>query len=241
MKKLRLLLPVLLISLPGLASHHWGIGIADTTKPLNQINQSKDSNVLIILDGKIIGNVKSIKSIDEIANPDSIKYVYVWKGKEAIDKYGEKAKDGAIEISTKANAKEVKITEIKTTDTTDNDNITFDKVEVEASFPGGVQAWRSFLERTLNPVVPVDNGAPAGTYTVVIQFVVDRNGNISDIKALTNHGYGMEKEVVRVIQKSPKWLPAMQNERKVRAYRKQPVTFQITEEGGRKRKNKNKD
>lgn len=116
----------------------------------------------------------------------------------------------------------------------------FEKVEIEASFPGGDRAWRSFLERTLNASTPVDHGAQAGTYTVVIQFVVDRNGNISDIKPLTNHGYGMEKEVIRVLQKSPKWLPAIQDGRQVKAFRKQPVTFVITEEGG-KRKKKNKD
>lgn len=116
----------------------------------------------------------------------------------------------------------------------------FDKVEIEASFPGGDLAWRSFLERTLNASTPVDNSAPAGTYTVMIQFVVDRKGNISDIKPLTNHGYGMEKEVIRVLQKSPKWLPAIQDGRQVNAYRRQPVTFVIIDEG-RKKKRKNKD
>ena len=117
----------------------------------------------------------------------------------------------------------------------------FEKVEIEATFPGGDDAWRKYLERTLNASVPVDHGAPAGTYTVIVQFVVGRDGNISDVKALTHHGYGMEQEVVRVIQRGPKWLSAIQDGRQVRAYRKQPVTFSITEEKERKKKNKNKD
>jgi protein TonB len=76
----------------------------------------------------------------------------------------------------------------------------------------------------------------------VIQFVVDKDGNLSNMKALTHHGYGMEQEVLRVLLKSPKWLPAIQDGRQVKAYRKQPVTFQITEEGPRKKsKKKNKD
>ena len=62
---------------------------------------------------------------------------------------------------------------------------------------------------------PVDNGAPEGTYTVYVQFVVDKEGNISDVKALTNHGYGMEEEAVRVIKKGPNWTPAIQNGRPV--------------------------
>ena len=45
----------------------------------------------------------------------------------------------------------------------------------------------------------------AGTYTVVVQFVVDKEGNVSDVKALTSHGYGMEDEAVRVIKKGPQW------------------------------------
>jgi protein TonB len=64
----------------------------------------------------------------------------------------------------------------------------------------------------------------------MVQFVVDKEGNISDVKALTNHGYGMEQEAVRAIQKGPKWTPAVQNGRQVKAYRRQPITFQVTGE-----------
>lgn len=106
---------------------------------------------------------------------------------------------------------------------------TFTKVEIEASFPGGEGQWRKFLERNLNPSTPVDNGAPAGTYTVVVQFIVDKEGNVSDVKALTSHGYGMEDEAVKVIKRGPKWTPAVQNGRQVKAYRKQPITFVVTE------------
>ena len=120
-----------------------------------------------------------------------------------------------------------------------SDSKIFDRVEIEASFPGGDQAWRNFLEKTINAATPVENGAPAGTYTVIIQFVVDKNGNISNMKALTHHGYGMEQEVLRVLLKSPKWTPAIQDGRQVKAYRKQPVTFQVIDEG-RKKRNKNK-
>ncbi|HRF18123.1 MAG TPA: hypothetical protein PK977_08135, partial [Chitinophagaceae bacterium] len=69
-------------------------------------------------------------------------------------------------------------------------------VEIEARFPGGDAIWRRYLERNLDGSTPTKNGAPEGTYTVVVQFIVDKEGNISDVKALTNHGYGMEAEVV---------------------------------------------
>ena len=112
----------------------------------------------------------------------------------------------------------------------DDENKIFDKVEIEASFPGGDSKWRQYLERNANGQVATDNGAPEGTYTTVVQFVVDKEGNISDVRALTNHGYGMEEEAVRVIKKGPKWTPAVQNGRQVKAYRKQPITFQVQDE-----------
>ena len=101
----------------------------------------------------------------------------------------------------------------------------YDKVEVEAEFPGGVAAWTDFLKANLNPDLKSFRKAKPGLYTVIAQFIVDKEGNLSNIKALTNPGYGLEKEVIRVLNKSQKWLPAVQNGRKVKAYRKQPGTF----------------
>lgn len=112
----------------------------------------------------------------------------------------------------------------------EDENKIFEKVEIEATFKGGEGAWRKYLERNLNGNTPVDNGAPEGTYTVYVQFVVSKDGSISDVKPLTNHGFGMEQEAVRVIKKGPNWTPAVQNGRSVNAYRKQPITFQVTGE-----------
>jgi len=110
----------------------------------------------------------------------------------------------------------------------DDENKIFDKVEIEASFPGGDSKWKQYLERNCNGQIASDNGAPEGTYTTIVQFVVDKEGNISDVRALTNHGYGMEAEAMRVIKKGPQWKPAIQNGRQVKAYRKQPITFLVT-------------
>ncbi len=112
----------------------------------------------------------------------------------------------------------------------DDDDKVFEKVEVEASFKGGEREWRRFLEKNLNADVPVENSAPEGSYTVVVQFIVDKEGKISDVKANTSHGFGMEEEAVKVIRKGPDWIPAIQNGRQVKAYRKQPITFIVSEQ-----------
>ena len=106
----------------------------------------------------------------------------------------------------------------------------FTKVEIDATYPGGASAWKSFLERNLRGETPVDNGASPGNYTVIVQFVVDVAGNVSDVKPLTSLGYGMEQEAVRVLKKSGRWKAAIQNGREVKAYRKQPITFQVLEQ-----------
>jgi GldM third domain/Gram-negative bacterial TonB protein C-terminal len=107
----------------------------------------------------------------------------------------------------------------------------FETVDIEASFAGGDIGWRKFIEHNLKADVAVENGAPTGIFTVWVQFVVDKNGNISDIRPLTKNGYGMEEEVIRILKKSPQWTPASQNGRLVRAYRKPPVTFMIEADG----------
>lgn len=117
----------------------------------------------------------------------------------------------------------------------DSNLLVFDKVDKEADFDGGEQGWRTYLVQNLNPSTPVDKGAPAGQYTVWVQFIVDKEGKVSDIKALTRHGYGMETEVLRIIRKSPLWTPAMIGDQPVKAYRKQPVTFVVQEEKKRRR------
>lgn len=112
---------------------------------------------------------------------------------------------------------------------TKNFDSEFVSVQVEAQFPGGQDAWKKFLERNLNSQVPADNGAPSGNYTVTVSFLVDKNGNISQVKALNDPGYGCADEAVRVIKKGPNWISAIQNGRNVIYRQKQNITFQVTE------------
>lgn len=110
------------------------------------------------------------------------------------------------------------------------EDVLFTKVEEEATYPGGNAAWRKFLEKELNATIPSDNDAPAGLYKVLIKFIIDRDGATSGINAESNEGYGMEKEAIRVIQASGKWIPAIQNSKPVKAYRRQPLAFIVENE-----------
>jgi len=114
-------------------------------------------------------------------------------------------------------------------ETNSDDQRIFTKVEVEAGYAGGDGAWRRFLQNNLDIEIPGSNGAPKGKYTLIVRFIVAKDGTVSDVVAETNYGYGMEQECVRAIKKSGKWTPAIQNGRNVNSYKRQPLTFVVSE------------
>jgi protein TonB len=115
---------------------------------------------------------------------------------------------------------------IKVTEEIDNKGIV-DIVQIQARYPGGPDAWKKFLERNLRRDVPMENGASTGRYTVVVSFIVDKEGNTSEVKAETDPGYGTATEAIRVIKSSGKWQPAEQNGHTVIYRQKQVITFVI--------------
>lgn len=105
----------------------------------------------------------------------------------------------------------------------------FTTVQIEAQFPGGIEGWRRFLERNLNKDIASENGAPAADYSVIVSFIVNKEGVISDVRAENDPGYGTKAEAIRVIQKGPRWTPAIQNGRNVIYRQKQKITFRVEE------------
>ena len=59
-----------------------------------------------------------------------------------------------------------------------------------------------------------------------MQFIVDKEGAVSDVEAISGPNE-LRAEAIRVIKKSGKWEPAVQNGRKVKSYKKQPITFRL--------------
>ena len=111
-------------------------------------------------------------------------------------------------------------------------DITFTSVEIEPEFPGGTEAFNKYLQRNLNPNTPANNGAPAGTYDIQVTFIVDTNGNVSDISGkIKNNGkdYGTIAEVIKVIKNGPKWIPGIQNGHKVKSFKNQKFSFTVRE------------
>jgi len=105
---------------------------------------------------------------------------------------------------------------------------TFTKVEIESAYPGGAAAWQRYLIKTLRyPQEAQDNEIQG---TIVVQFIVDKAGMVSDVEAISGPKE-LRDEAVRVIKKSGQWTPAVQNGRQVKSYKKQPIQFRLETEG----------
>lgn len=101
----------------------------------------------------------------------------------------------------------------------------FETAEHPARFPGGSDAWRRYLEKNLHyPDVAIEAETQA---TIRVQFIVDTEGNISQVHALNDPGDGLAEEAVRIIKNGPKWVPAEQNGLKVIFRHIQTITFRL--------------
>jgi len=109
--------------------------------------------------------------------------------------------------------------------TTTARDIIFTKVENEADYPGGQQGWTKYLLSHLKyPEAAVKKNIQG---TVVVQFIVDQQGALSDIKAISGPKE-LQDASIKVIKESGNWTSAMQNGKKVKAYKKQPIRYKLS-------------
>jgi protein TonB len=122
-------------------------------------------------------------------------------------------------------------------DTTEEYDKEFTTVQVEAQFPGGLPAWKKYLEENLNTALAdscltIPKGKKSAKQTVIVDFRVDRDGSISEAGAQYAKDLCplLVAEAIRVIRQGPKWIPAYQNGRKVIYRQRQSITWVLTED-----------
>ena len=98
------------------------------------------------------------------------------------------------------------------------------KVEIEAAYPFGEPNWLKYLQKTLQ--YPDEAASNNISGDVVVQFVVDTSGHVSDAKAVSGPKE-LQAEAIRVVQKSGLWVPALTNGKKVASYTKKTIKFRI--------------
>lgn len=107
----------------------------------------------------------------------------------------------------------------------EEENKVFDVVEEQPSYPGGQGALMAWLNDNIKyPVVAAENGIQG---KVIVQFVVGKNGSISNVKVLRSVDPSLDKEAVRVVSNMPNWTPGKQNGASVNVRFTLPVTFRL--------------
>lgn len=105
------------------------------------------------------------------------------------------------------------------------ENKVFDVVEQMPSFPGGQGALMQYLANNIKyPVVAQENGVQG---RVVVSFVVERDGSITDVQVVRSVDPSLDREAQRVVRGMPHWIPGKQNGSAVRVKYNVPVSFRL--------------
>ena len=105
-----------------------------------------------------------------------------------------------------------------------NDKV-YEKVEVMPEFPGGEQAMMDFVAK--NVVYPQEARDKEISGRVMVGFIVEKDGGISDAKVVKGIGGGCDEEAVRVVNAMPKWKPGKQKSKPVRVSFMMPFNFKL--------------
>ena len=101
----------------------------------------------------------------------------------------------------------------------------FGTLEVAPEFPGGQQGWERYLAANLKYPKQAKDNKIAGK--VILAYIIEKDGSLSEIKVLKGVGGGLDEEAIRVLTDSPHWKPGILNGRPVRTAFTMPILFQL--------------
>ncbi len=103
----------------------------------------------------------------------------------------------------------------------------FVSLEQQPTFPGGMDKFYAYLRKAVKyPAMAQENNIQG---KVFLSFVVEKDGSLTDIKVERKLGGGTDEEAVRVLRASPKWIPGVQNSKKVRVKYNIPISFTLAQ------------
>jgi len=175
-------------------------------------------------------------------NPNDIESISILKDKSAVSLYGKEGEDGVVLITTKSgissgikstfktgykiDAQEF-VNNVPTVVNVANYQKNVTRIK-PPQFPGGEEALAKYLEQNLNHKLPQERGGPEGKYTVVLSFLVEEDGTLSNIEARTDPGYGTAEEAIRVIKNGPNWIPSERDGKKGNYLKRMSIEFFVS-------------
>ena len=162
----------------------------------------------------VIKKDDEVKPEDELKNQDELLNTKTAIG--ALDVKGNDDKDGEVLKLKETVAQPEPKPEVEKV---------FEVVEQMPSFPGGDKALLEYLSNNIKyPVVAQENGVQG---RVVVSFVVEKDGSITDVKVVRSVDPSLDKETARVVKSMPRWIPGKQNGSAVRVKYNVPVSFKL--------------
>ena len=101
----------------------------------------------------------------------------------------------------------------------------YDCVEQMPSFPGGSQKLKEFIEENLRYPKELEESCVQGR--VIVRFIVERNGKLSNVKVVKSVHPVLDKEALRIVKLMPRWIPGRQNGITVRVKCYIPIIFRL--------------
>ena len=101
----------------------------------------------------------------------------------------------------------------------------YDCVEQMPSFPGGTQKLKEFIEENLRYPKELEETCVQGR--VIVRFIVERNGKLSNVKVVKSVHPALDKEALRIVKLMPRWIPGRQNGITVRVKCYIPIIFRL--------------
>jgi protein TonB len=127
------------------------------------------------------------------------------------------------EVTEETKVEEIKIAPVE--EEKEDPNQIFLVVEETAAPIGGMPAFYEFVSKKLKYPAQARRMGVEGK--VFVEFVIERDGTITDVKAIKGIGAGCDEEAVRVLQSAPKWKPGKQRGKPVRQRMVLPIAFKL--------------
>lgn len=203
-----------------------------TDVELSQLAQKKEAKVerkepVKVEVEKVIEKVKSsVKfTAPEIKKDEDVKPEEELKSQDELAKTTTAIGSFDVKGNDEAAGEVLKAKEVIAEEKPKEEEKVFDVVEQMPSFPGGQAALLEYLSKnTRYPAVAEENGVQG---RVVVTFVVERDGSITDVTVVKSVDPSLDKEAARVVKSMPNWIPGKQNGSAVRVKYTVPVSFKL--------------
>ena len=188
----------------------------------NAVEIAGKEKPLIVVDGKIV----AVENIEEAAKPENIESVSILKGEAAIAAYGDQGKNGVVLIKTKKQKDENGVYR-----TLDNmplfTGCDVNLPDAERKLCSDKKMLQFVYENIKYPAKAREAGIQG---TVVVSFIIRKDGSVTDAEVKRPIDGGCSEEVMRVVKMMPKWTPGLVDGKAVDSYFTLPVKFKLSDD-----------